>query len=283
MKNIKYYLILFISLTFFVSCDPDKVDDGFFENVKVFSQFQSSTLTIPVLEGQDNTQSIIVQVSAPIETSGISVSVDPNSAAVEGEDFTLDTSQLEFTEGKIEGVIVVNPVFETSVLEGKSFTLNLLSDDDEVVIQGNDQIVVTLEKQCPVAENYMIGEYTISDIEATIGPANGTPNFSGTVIIEQGSSQTSRVFQTSFLPGFSTPAETIEISLVCNNLFLNSTVSTTLSCDGGTTFLGFAPDTEAEMTYSDDDDSSFVINYIEDPEGGCGGPINSSFLLTKVE
>lgn len=264
------------------SCDPDKVDDDYLDGLKVYTNFERSTLVVPVLEGLDNSQTIVVQVTTPTATSGLSVSVDEDSVAEEGVDFTLDTSQLVLNEGQVEGYITVDPIFETAVLEGKSFILNLTSTDDEIEVLGNRQIEVTLEKQCPVADDYMVGEYTISDVQATIGPANGTPNFGGTVTISVGSSSTSRVFETNFLPGFGTPLEEIELSLVCGNLFLNTSVNTALSCNGGASFLGFAPDPEANMTYSDDDDSSFVINYIEDSNVSCGGPFNSSFILTKV-
>lgn len=280
----KYILNIFylaLSMVIVISCDPDKVDDGFMNDLKVYTQFQRSSLTIPVLEGMDNSQTVVVQVSTPISTSGITVSVDEDSDAEEGVDFTLDTSQLVLSEGQIEGYITIDPIFEAAVLEGKSFTLNLNSSDDEIEVLGNAQIEVVLEKQCPVAEDYMVGEYTISDVTAVIGPGNGGTNFAGTVNIEVGSSSTSRVFDVAYLAAFGTDPQTLEISLVCGNLFFNTTGTVPLACDG-VNLIGFEPDPSAEMTYSDEDDSSFIINYIEDQNGSCGGPFESSFMLTKV-
>lgn len=280
-KNIFKIFFLALSVVLLYSCDPDKVDDGFFNDVKVYSQFKSSTLTVPVLDGLDNSQSIFVQVTTPISTAGLSIEVDESSEAVAGVDFNLDKTELVLNDGQIETSIIINPIFETASLDGKTLILNLVSSDDNVIVQGNKQIEISIEKQCPVADDYMIGEYTISDVQAVIGPGNGVSNFTGTVNISMGSSATSRVFDVAFLAGFGTAPATVELSLVCNKLSFNTTNTVPLACDG-VNLIGYTPDPDAEMTYSDDDDSSFVINYIEDQNASCGGPFQSSFILTKV-
>jgi hypothetical protein len=66
--------------------------------------------------------------------------------AEEGVDFFL-FSQLTLSEGEIEGQIIVEPVFESATLEGKSFTLNLESSEENLQVLGNEQIEITLEKQ----------------------------------------------------------------------------------------------------------------------------------------
>ena len=281
MKNLKY--ITFILLVALLqSCDPDKVDDDFLADVKVYSEFGRSNLTLPVLDGEANTASVAVKVSTPTNTSGLTLNVLPKSDAVEGTDFTLDTSDLSFSDGEIEGILLIQGIFEAASLDGKSLFLELQSTDENVVVQGNTILEVRIEKQCPVSSDYLVGEYTISDVQATIGPGNGVNNFAGTVNIEIGSSATARVFDVAFLAGFGTSPAQIELSLICGNLFFNTTNTVPLACDG-VNLIGYSPNPNAEMVYSEDDDSSFVISYTEDQNGSCGGPFESSFRLTKVQ
>lgn len=279
MKKITY-LVLFISAIVFQSCDVDKVDDDFYGDVKVYSEFTTTTLSLPVLEGEANTASVAVKISTPTNTSGLSINVLPKSDGVEGTDFTLDTSDLNFTDGKIEGNLLIQGIFEAATLDGKSVFLELQSTDENVVVQGNTVIEVRIEKQCPVPSDYLVGEYTISDVQGTVGPNNGTVNFGGTVTIEVGSAPTQRVFNSAVLPAFGRSAE-VKLSLVCNNIGLSEPVlpQPGLSCNQVDLYI-FTP---AETTsYDVSDDESFIINYVEDPNGACGGPYEASFRLTKV-
>lgn len=148
MKKINY-IILFVSAIIFQSCDVDKVDDDFMNDVKTYSEFGRTTVTLPVLEGMENTVTIPVKVSQTVATNGLTVSVDESSEAVEGVDFTLDQN-FNFNGDMIEGYITITGIFETAELDGKTLILNLTSNDEDVIVQGKTQLTVVIEKQCPI-------------------------------------------------------------------------------------------------------------------------------------
>lgn len=148
MKKI-IYIILLLSVIVFQSCDVDKVDDDFLNDVKTYSEFARTDLTLSVLEGKENSATVAVRVSKAVISSGLSVSVDEDSEAVEGVDFTLDQN-FNFNGDMIEGYITLTGIFENAELDGKTLILNLTSSDEDVVVQGKTQLNVLLEKQCPI-------------------------------------------------------------------------------------------------------------------------------------
>lgn len=177
MKKITY-LVLFISAIVFQSCDVDKVDDEFMNNVKTYSEFGRSNVSLSVLEGKENSTTVAVKVSQATNTSGLTVSVDENSEAVEGVDFTLDQN-LNLNGDMIEGNITITGIFEAAELGGKTLILNLNSTDENVVVQGNTQLTVVIEKQCPIDSVDFNVDYEVSvfafDAEAPSHTVSLTP------------------------------------------------------------------------------------------------------------
>ncbi|WP_052172412.1 BspA family leucine-rich repeat surface protein [Psychroserpens jangbogonensis] len=135
------------------------------------------------------------------------------------------------------------------------------------------------EVNCDVPSTYFVGEYEIEDNEATTGPTNASSNFeSGTYLVT--ANGTMRSFQIGLLPGFTPSAFTVELNLDCGSIQMTD-IDLDLYCSINTLIFASTSDTNS-TTYDLSDDSSFIINYIEDPLGSCGGPFESSFRMTKV-
>ncbi len=137
------------------------------------------------------------------------------------------------------------------------------------------------ETDCPAPENFLVGDYQIVDVSANVGPGNGTSNFAPGLVTIIGSGNT-RTFLNAILPAFTNNAlRTINLRLNCNVIQIED-VDANLSCDQVNNYIYTTTDVANSTPYSlTGSDASFVINYIEDPLGSCGGPFNSSFSLTK--
>ncbi|MEY8849002.1 BspA family leucine-rich repeat surface protein [Psychroserpens sp. XS_ASV72] len=135
------------------------------------------------------------------------------------------------------------------------------------------------EVNCDVPATFMIGEYVIEDYNATTGPSNGTNNFEpGTYMVSANGN--TRTFQIQVLPLFVFNEVTVELNLDCGIIQMTD-INTNLTCSGPS--LLFAGTTVAESTtYDLNDDNEFIINYIEDPQGSCGGPFLSSFRMYRA-
>jgi surface protein len=132
---------------------------------------------------------------------------------------------------------------------------------------------------CPAPETYFVGEYQVVDVNASIVPSNGSENFQSGIFTVTGNGNT-RTFQNQLLPQVAGAQVNIDLLLNCGTILFNE-VSTGLTCSGPS--ILYSPQDDANSTpYDLNDDSSFVINYIEDPLNSCGGPYNSSFSMTKV-
>jgi hypothetical protein len=132
-------------------------------------------------------------------------------------------------------------------------------------------------------DDYFVGEYTITDVEATIGPGNGTSNFeAGTVTLSADPFNPNvRLFDSPAVPAFTggTPFSFSLLFSTDNTVTLQNFVGLGISCDGATEY-GFGPANSA-VSWDICNDNSITITYEEDPGGSCGGPFVSSFSLVK--
>ena len=144
---------------------------------------------------------------------------------------------------------------------------------------------ISVYQVCPIPSDYFVGEYTIEDGSATIGPNNGFANFGpATVNVSIGDSPTTRVFTATTYPGIGS-SNSIEVSLVCGELVFSQEVNTNVQCttDVPIIFTTAAAGGFPNGIYSiDGGDDTFTVNYTEDLNGSCGGPFLSSFILTKT-
>lgn len=144
-----------------------------------------------------------------------------------------------------------------------------------------DALVITTNA---LDDSFLVGDYMIQDVSATIGPGNGTENFeSGTVSISiDPSDSNKRTFIVNVLPAFSPEGEEIILEINGDGSISMNDVDPSVSCGGGIAYILTNAGSNNSVISSCDDNDFIVINYVEDPLSSCSGPYNSSFSLTKL-
>mgnify|MGYP001140007224 CR=1 FL=1 len=292
MKNIfKNIFVLTLALVVLQGCD--KATDSRFQvdPTSGWVEFRTAATTT----GQTSPLvSIPVDINVQVYPNGFNVSYE--ITAVEG-DFTNYVSQSS-------GTIFVDPELTepTRITEidiplnnmevGRdfvtSFDVTLTSTSSGVGVGVDDASITTHRVTIPcsnpevIPDDYFVGEYTIEDVDATIGPGNGTTNVApGTVTLVPGPDNT-RTFSTAVLPAFLPDPVDFTIQFTTDNIVLmTNTINTPLSCNGGASFYNWGPSADGNP-WDVCNDSSITVFYTEDIAGSCGGPFTSSFILTKV-
>ncbi|MEZ4793076.1 MAG: hypothetical protein R2783_06340 [Gelidibacter sp.] len=284
MKN-KIYSLVKMSLVLlafigFVSCDSTDDDTSFLNDRTSVSYFvPGSSGTLLVQDGITSTYDIKVGISEPKSFDrAFTYTLDPSSTAVLGTDFTV-SSTLTVPANSIVGTISVTGDYGASTLAGKTAKFNLVSVED-AVLGARKMFTLTIQRFCPVASDYLIGDYEISDVNAQIGPGNGTSNFAPGVVTITANGPTSRTWMNSLLPAFVPAPKQIVLDLICGSVILQDR-TTGLQCTSGVPYI-YVGAGASNSAYDDNDDSFLIVNYTEDPNGSCGGPFLSSFSLTKL-
>ena len=291
MKNI-YKLLFLVVLFTVVSCENED-DPRFQPNTETgWVEFTSAATTT----GQTSSMvSIPLSIRVPVYPNGIEIAYSITS--IEG-DFT------QFVSGS-SGVISVDPENENRVTSldiplanmevgrgfSTSFEITLQSVTPSSVTLGLDENAVTVHTVTIPCSNpdilpatYFVGDYMLEDVEARIGPGNGTTNFSpGVVTVSLGANPNDRVFSSPLLGGFRPNPVEITITFSPDDYVgLGGTFgpSPGISC-GGPAYV-YAPAAAADSTPWDIcNDQAITIVYTEDPDVSCGGPFAASFSLTK--
>ena len=279
-NSVKISLLL-ISFIGFIACDSKDDDTSYLDDRTSVSYFvPGASGTLLVQEDVNSTYDIKVGISEPKPFDRAFVyEIDPSSTAVLGTDFTVSSS-LIIPANSIVGTISVTGDYAASTLVGKTVKFNLV-DVEDALLGARQTFTLTIQRFCPVADDYMIGDYQISDVSATIGPGNGTSNFSPGVVTISSNGPTSRTWMNQLLPAFVPTPRQIVVDLICGSLILRDR-TTGLQCTSGVPYIYTAAGSGDISTYDDSDDSFFIVTYTEDPNGSCGGPFLSSFSLTKL-
>jgi len=281
-NNFKLILVLLTTLTI-VSCDPDKVDDDFFNSVPYYGQFNSKTSTLFTEENAENIFNGKVKLTdtrdIPVKY-GIMVAED--SEAIEGTDFELLSNEVIIEAGKIEGEYQIQANFENATLDGKVAKFNLvdLNENDNNLIQGNIISEINIVKSCPLEEDFT-GDYTINQTTPPYASAT-VPIFEGQVTLEVGSNQFERVFNAKFYPalGFQNPEVPVVFELVCNEVnMLGELEASGVGC-GGSISIGLTEENPA--IYDETDDSQIEIKFFEDVTNNCAEGTETTIVLNKV-
>ncbi|SHE53743.1 protein of unknown function [Psychroflexus salarius] len=283
MKKIFRTITTLALILLIASCEEDPV---VFDNIngQTMLKFDEST-SVPFSLEIGTTETLSLTLSSSVvsdvdRTVNLSVNedlttlpadaynFDTNAVIPAGEystevEFTITDTNLDFTQ---TFDLVLN-------LEGSSESLNLSIPEPTQTIS----VSIT----CPIPSDFMVGDYEIADVSGAIGPANGTSNFAPGVVTLEANGST-RTFTSQVLPAFNEEIENITINLNCD-VFQIGDVDPSLACTSGVSYIFTATDRDDSSTYNvNGSDESFIINYIEDPEGSCGGPFISSFSLTKI-
>ncbi|PZD77535.1 hypothetical protein [Mesonia sp. K7] len=275
-------LMIILTLGFFVSCDPDKVDDIQQNDPSLF--FSANSGTFFVAEGDENIYDVNLIISdAPSKNLSYEVEIDPSSSAMEGVDFEILNTSYFVESGKTRASIQVQGDVDAATTAGKELILNLVSLEDGRIANFRNKFTLLIKYGCPLAEGTFLGEYTVTQLTPGLEAAGGVPTFGdGTVLELTETSEFGRQFETVFYPdlGIGQPAATVMFELDCGEVKVPDDQNSNLACSGAALNIG-SPDTNA--TFDETDDSTFTITFTEDSTSGCGEPQQTTVQLTKVQ
>ena len=134
------------------------------------------------------------------------------------------------------------------------------------------------DSNCPVPENYLLGEYQVSNLVSE-DPALEVFDDEIVTITGQGNI---RSFNANIYPslGFADD-QIITLNLNCGIIQINE-VETNITCDTDLILLGPTSSSDSSLYDTNNPDTSFSVNYIEDVLGTCAPQHLSTFGLTKV-
>ncbi|MBW2962225.1 hypothetical protein [Mesonia aestuariivivens] len=285
-NNIIYKLsFLFILASIFASCDDaeEAIYNGDVNN-DTFVSFDKQAYNLPVERNAEGSLIIKLQSSAKrsaARTYNLNVidsltSAEPNTYEI--------PSTITIPADEYIGEVTIKGIDNNVNIAPESLYIQFEAIEGENL--GYTAAEISIYEVCPIPQDFLVGQYAIEDISAAIGPANGTTNFGpATVNITIGETSTSRVFTTDLYPGI-VGSKTIEISLICSELVFAKDIDSGIGCSDPNNLI-LAKATAGgyiNTTYSleEEGDDSIIINYTEDIEGSCGGPMLSSFSLTKI-
>jgi len=277
-------IIAIIILTFtIVSCTKSEFTEYDNQNGQTLLKFERSSVPVTLPIGTSTTASVVISSSNVSDVDRtVQVSLDTTNTTMPREliDFERNVT-LPAGEYTTELEVMITDLDLDFTQEFDiAFDLNDISDSNDTTIP-NPGTLFKVTISCEVPEDFMVGDYAISDVTATIGPGNDTSNFEPGVVtlVAEG---TSRTFTNRVLPAFVAAPQDIVINLNCDVFQLGDVVPG-LQCTDGVPYIFTGTSRNDSSAYSvEGSDESFVINYIEDPEGSCGGPFVSSFSLIKL-
>lgn len=294
MKYI-YRILIVVFCTTLNNCSDD--NDGRFnsEPEKGWVDFRTSSTAVST-----NTISIPLDVNVPVFPEGLNISYTIQN--VSGSDF----SDLI---GRPSGTVFADPSDETRNTrlviplivdienDGNSspsvFDITLTAVDKQGVRVGIDansilthRVTIDCVNSDIIPSDFFVGGYSIADVDANVGPGNGSANFAGETgnkveLTVNPSNPNERIFNATILPGIRQGTIPVTITFTTNDAVTLGTVNTGLSCDGANEYVYAAESVANSATWNICDDESIIITYVEDPNGSCGGPFMSSFSLTK--
>lgn len=233
-------------------------------NVQIFTEGLDIAYTIEPVEG-DYTQFVTNPASGTIFA-------DPSDYS---RNTSLDLNLINMEEGR--DFETVFDIVLTSVSGGAS--VNVGVDENSIV---RHRVTIPTFFPPVVPNDLFIGDYTIQDLVATIGPGNGTENFaSGVVTLSiDPLNQDKRVFSVGVLPAFNAEIENVSIEFTVDEVKLGGDVDPNLACSAAGAYI-YTPSL-ANSAWDISTDEVIIIQYTEDPNGSCGGPFPASFSLTKI-
>ena len=277
MKYLNKILYLFVVSAIFTSCDRDLIETDLNQSNTLF--YPSASGSLFVEEGASNIFDVVVSATAVASASTpYTITIDESSTAVEGVDYTMNSTSTELSAGDIVTSFGIVADFANAEIAGKTVVLNLTSESSAIGV--TNQYTLNLIKLCPLTADFT-GNYTIS---ASTNGIFDSPTFGlgNTVTLGLGATQLDRTMATSIYPGLgSFPDMVFNFSLVCDNVIVPALQATGVGC-GGTTTLGPAATTGS---FDAADDSSLTVIFTDDEVGLCttgGGPVSVEITLTKI-
>lgn len=281
MKNIIYLLI---ATVIFASCE--KTESPVFTGNKTLVYFAQNSVALDVVIDDSGTVEVPVNITT-LQDQDVNVDIelveDETTAAEENYSFE---NSATIPAGEFFGSFTVDGVDQSVETEPELITFRITGANgfpfEETLVE------VSIKQICPLDDGVdFLGDYSLEQ-QTPIHGANGVLSFENQTVtlVNDGETEAStrRAFEAVYLGGLGIgqPAAFVSFDLSCNNVVMDSGIDTQLTCGDGAITIGKASNTGS---YDESDDSSFTLilaEYVED--GGCGvsPPLETEFLLTKV-
>lgn len=290
MKSTIKFLILALAVVLY-SCDIEEnpIYDGTSSDVQTLVKFQRSAYGFNIPIGDETTLSVTVEASTIKDfdrTFNVTVIEDETTAAA--NTYSVPNT-VTIPANSYTGTLPVYGV-DTGLPIGPVQLLTIELSDPNAgssnTILENQKAVLSQTIVCPVRDDFLVGDYEIEDVIATVGPQFlGTPSIVTEVVdVQIGSIPTERVMNVNVLPSFGVNID-ITLSLNCNLFFVNNNnpIPLGIYCDDPEVGLAFGAVESAFASEYDQDNEQdyYVITYNEDFFNDCDVSGVSSFSLTK--
>ena len=240
-----------------VSCDSDENSHSY--NGPFQTYYDQANYSISAMDTDNNTTNLVVVATTASATDRqISLSVDPASTAVLGDDFTM-ASTVTIPANSYTGTVAVTSNFTSNTLAGVQAIINIT--DDSAAQFKNSAVVNIQHRSCdPVDAPAFTGLYAIEQVAGSNGFGDSF-NDAQVELFDNGTD--SRVFQVGYLIG---APLVLELNFDCSFVTIEPTEAP-VTCGGAIT-LSNAP-AGSEGTYMPADDSEFYFTYTETIPEGC--------------
>jgi|GEM_PF-1302093 len=262
--------------------------------------FDDSEATLDITNLDPGTVSFDVLVSKSASNARtLTLDVDASSTAI-ASTYAIDAATLTIPANSITGTVTVNGVYDASIPSTGTENL-ILNLDGDLGLQSanpgigatNKQFNITINRSCVnpanVPADYFVGDYTLANISAFIGPAVGDVNFEEVTVTltVNGANPNLRDFTTTILPTWSADNGvvanidvTASIEFTALSGVVLTDIGTNIGCGSEIVFKTAGADNSAWIVCDDD---TITVNYTEDDNTDCGGPfLGSAFSLTKI-
>jgi hypothetical protein len=272
MKKIIFTVLV---LTIFISCQNE--DHGVDVNnyngktpVTYFTDGSTGTYFVSDISENFKIQVGSTQISTTDRT--YQISVDSESTATEGVDFSLPSSSVTIPAGSFFGEFEIIGIPEGASEEGTNLIINILGDDAMLDTSFNLTIVLS----CPLVASFT-GDYLIEELTPFVdGP---TLNDGSVVTVYSIDGQEfQRGFMTAnFINYCSTPTQFL-FELSCGKVLIPGPGNkSNCSCAGNLFFTNATTPSSYDAT----DDSVFEVTFTNDAYSDCGSPAQTTYRFTK--
>lgn len=279
----KRVLFTICALILLVSCQRTEGVVYDVENGVALAAFNRSSQLYPVDDSGANFTEVVVGVTTVSDVDrSIEISVDANSPA--GPDVVIiDPSSLVIPAGEFVARVRVQgnydelpPLGQTEVILNLEGVEGAILDSDA---SGRLSHRITMFRFCPFgAGQDFLGSY---ELTVTQSGLLGIDTFdAGVVELTQGETIADREFSALLYPAFGGFGPyNFSFSLICGEVVVSNSVVLPFGC--ANINIVISPP-QVAATYDENDDSSLSVNFTDDRDGSCDGPVQISILLTKI-
>lgn len=267
--------------TLFASCEDFEIP--IYDNVNgqtLLTVFSGASQLLPVPDTGATTTFEVGVTTISTTDRTVALSVDPASTA-DPSAYSVPSSVVIPAGAYSTEVSVAGNFDGVPELGLASVIINVdsITDNNEVIVGENNTHQVDFFRFCPFQGGATFtGDYMLETL--TVGIFGVSTLTDGMVTISEGSTVADREFFVAAYPAFGAfSAFSFKFALICEGIVVTAVDNVNVGCGGGN---AIGASTTVISSYVEDDDSTIVINFVDDTRAQCDGPHEVSIRLTKI-